>query len=121
MINKAADYLWLIGVIVLLAASMLAVGCAADGDDDDDDQQAADDDDDTAGDDDDIDDDDDDDIDDDDDDDDDDDTGCITGDFELVFGMIHSHSLFSDGDGMPAEAYEWARAVSYTHLRAHET
>ena len=54
----------------------------------------------------------DDDDDDDDDDDNDDDTaesGCIVGDFVPVFGMLHSHSIFSDGKGLPSEAYAWAR------------
>ncbi len=35
--------------------------------------------------------------------------GCITGDFEPAWGMLHSHSLYSDGKGTPREAYTWAR------------
>jgi len=45
-------------------------------------------------------------------DDDDDDTqagGCISGEFDLYFGMFHSHSIFSDGRGLPREAFEHAR------------
>lgn len=35
--------------------------------------------------------------------------GCVTGDFFPVFGMLHSHSLYSDGRGLPQAAYQWAR------------
>ncbi len=35
--------------------------------------------------------------------------GCILGDFSAYHGMFHSHTSFSDGIGMPREAYVHAR------------
>jgi hypothetical protein len=106
MIPKIRLFSVVLFLLLAILCAGVALGC---GDDDDDDNSSADDDNnDTAA----GDDDDDDDDDDDNNDDNDDDTlppGCITGDFEPVFGMLHSHSAFSDGHGTPSEAYEWAR------------
>jgi large repetitive protein len=102
-------------ILLTLFALLFAFGCWDDGGDgndewiDDDDYHDPPDDDDDIGDD-----------DDDDvvsDDDDDDDTspypdGCVTGDFEPVFGMFHAHSIYSDGRGLPTEAFEYARDVA---------
>lgn len=35
--------------------------------------------------------------------------GCIEGDFEPYWGVLHSHTSYSDGDGLPADAFEHAR------------
>jgi len=100
---------------MLLFALPLACDDDDDDDDDDDNDTTTDDDDDNDNDDNDDDDNDDDNNDTaaDDDDDDDDDTvlpeGCIAGDFSVYFGMLHSHSAFSDGRGTPRTAYEHAR------------
>ncbi|MFH2009935.1 MAG: CehA/McbA family metallohydrolase [bacterium] len=36
-------------------------------------------------------------------------TGCFTGSFTPYFGNLHAHTSNSDGDGTPAEAFDWAR------------
>ncbi len=35
--------------------------------------------------------------------------GCLTGDYEAFFGLIHSHSTLSDGSGPPEQAFTHAR------------
>jgi hypothetical protein len=38
--------------------------------------------------------------------------GCIEGDFFPFWGNLHSHTSYSDGDGIPAEAFAYARDVA---------
>ncbi|RJP31699.1 MAG: hypothetical protein C4536_07435, partial [Actinobacteria bacterium] len=36
---------------------------------------------------------------------------ALAGDMNFYFGNLHSHTLYSDGSGFPAEAFTWARDV----------
>ncbi len=38
--------------------------------------------------------------------------GCIEGDFDPYWGNFHAHTSYSDGDGIPAEAFAHARDVA---------
>jgi hypothetical protein len=106
----------LVVVLWLMAAAAFALGGMACGDDDDDNGGApggeTDDDDDASP----PDDDDDDNDNDNDDDNDDDDTttplGCIQGDFEPYWGVLHAHTSYSDGEETPADAFAWARDMA---------
>ncbi|MDP8254870.1 MAG: hypothetical protein P9M14_03905 [Candidatus Alcyoniella australis] len=99
---KALLLMALLASLVFLALSVS--GCQGD-DDDDIDDDAADDD----VDDDDVDDDDDNIDDDDDDDDDEQNDGCIQGEFDPYWGVMHCHTGYSDGEQTPADAFAYAR------------
>ena len=103
-------------ILALILVTSFFISCESEDDDSEDHQEETGDDDNDSVEDDDDDDDDDNDDDNNDNDDDDDDndditrvTGCVEGNYDPYWGVLHAHTRYSDGDQTPADAFAYAR------------